>query len=153
MYTYTFMHLCIVNSAPIITYSEVRKWQCTLGWPLPRERKALWVFASIILFLTQRPYSAVVVRFTNSRRMRGAGRKKKISLCLFQRQPWAFKRPSFMLVTYECFCVDSISGREMLPQHNAAVTRNIDGECAPVHFPWSRYLHRWLYSTLVCFSA
>lgn len=48
---------------------------------LPRKQEAPEVFASIILFLTQRPYSAVVVRFSNSRCMRGAGRKKSHSAC------------------------------------------------------------------------
>lgn len=55
-----------------------------------------------------------------------------------------------MSVTYDCFCVDGISEREMLPQHNVAVTHNTDGGSALVHFPCSMYLHRWLYSTLVC---
>ena len=40
--------------------------------------------------------------------------------------------------------------RETLPQHNAAVTQNTDGGSALVHFPWSTYLHRWLYSALMC---
>lgn len=40
-----------------------------------------------------------------------------------------------MSVTYDCFCADSIPGRETLPQHNAAVTQNTDGESALVHFP------------------
>lgn len=46
---------------------------------LPRNPDAPGVFASIILFLTQRPYSAAVVRFSNNRCMRGAGRKKSPS--------------------------------------------------------------------------
>lgn len=39
-----------------------------------------------------------------------------------------------MSVTYDCFCVDGISGRETLPRHSAAVTQNTDGGCALVHF-------------------
>lgn len=46
---------------------------------LPRKQEAPGVFASIIFFLNQRPYSAVVVRFSNSRRMREAGRRKSCS--------------------------------------------------------------------------
>lgn len=48
---------------------------------LLRKREPRGVFASIILFLTQRPYSAVVVRFSNGRHMRGAGWKKSPSAC------------------------------------------------------------------------
>lgn len=55
-----------------------------------------------------------------------------------------------MPVTYDCFCVDGISERETLSQHNVAVTHNTDGGSALVHFPCSTYLHRWLYSALVC---
>lgn len=129
-------------------FTAVWRWECRPDRLLPRKREAPGVFASIILFLTQWPYSAVVVRFSNSRCMRGAGRKKSHSAC--QLCVWAFKGSSFMCVTYGCFCVDGISGRETLPQHIAAVTQNTDGGSGLVHFPWSAYLHRWLYSALMC---
>lgn len=148
-YVYIFYILfsnCVGDSTVMTTFvfTAVWKWECTSDRLLPRKWEAPGVFASIILFLTQRPYSAAVVRFSNSRHMRRAIEKKKVSFGLFECQlcAWAFKGPSFMSVTYDCFCVDGISGRETLPQHNAAVTQNTDRESALVHSPWSTYLHR-----------
>lgn len=73
--------MCIVDSTLMITFTAVWRQERGSDSLLPRKWKAHGVFASIILFLTWRPYSAVVVRFSNSRRMRGAGMKKSPLAC------------------------------------------------------------------------
>lgn len=72
--------ICVVDSTVMTTFlfTAVWRWECMSDRLLPRKQDAPGVFASIILFLTRRPYSAAVVRFSNSRRMRGAGRKKSL---------------------------------------------------------------------------
>ncbi len=62
-------------------FTAVWRWECTSNPLRPRKWETHGVFASIILFLTQRPFSAAVVRFGNSRRMSGAGRKNSPLAC------------------------------------------------------------------------
>lgn len=84
-YTYFCVLFCIrsVDWTLMTTFlfTAPWKWDCTSDRLLPRKREAPRVFASIILILTQRSYSAAVVRFSNGRGTRGAGRKKSPSAC------------------------------------------------------------------------
>lgn len=115
--------ICAMKSTPIITFREVQKWQCTLGRPLPRERKALGVFASIILFLTRRPHSAVVVRFANGRRIRGAGRGKYIYINIYSLLLVPTPTTGFQTALFHARDVWAFLCRQHLGKRNAATAQ------------------------------
>lgn len=78
---YYFPYMLLSHLMTAFLFIVAWKWERTSDRLLPRKREAPRVFASIILILTQRPYSAAVVRFSNSRRMSGAGWKKSPLAC------------------------------------------------------------------------
>lgn len=93
---YIFSHCaCRLNSNDNISmYCSMEMRAHVRSPPAWEKRDAPGVFAGIILFLTQRPHSAAVVRFSNGRGTRGAGRKKRekkrVSFSLFRMPTCAY---------------------------------------------------------------
>lgn len=115
-------YLCIISSCLVYSslmtflFTAVWRCECMSGHLLPRKQNALGVLASVTLFLTQRPSSAVVVGFSNGKGTRRTGRKMSPLACLYAHSVYELSKGLlFMSVTYDCVCADGISGREALP--------------------------------------